>query len=160
MYLLSIHLLSTCTVAAIPCCSFFPRNWLSGLQTTMLKNWMCLSDLTCHNPGVQQHSIEFCRHASSLTERELRFTPSRQLSLSQICIAGLCSPVVTHSIWNAIDFGEEMSRYVHIHGICYVYNMYMFVIFFTYTWTNQILLTAGLFGDYPSSSILHWRAQR
>ena len=83
----NIHLLSTCTVAAIPCCSFFPRNWLSGLQTTMLKNWMCLSDLTCHNPGVQRHWIEFCRHASSVTERELTFTPSRQLSLSQICIA-------------------------------------------------------------------------
>ena len=32
--------------------------------------------------------IEFCRHASSLTDRELTFTPSRQLSLSQICITG------------------------------------------------------------------------
>ncbi len=34
--------------------------------------------------------------------------------------------------------------------------MYMSVIFFTYTRTNQILLFAGLFGNYPSSSILHW----
>jgi hypothetical protein len=75
----------------------------------------------------------------------------------QTCIAGLCTPVVTHSMWNTIVFWEEMSRYVHIHGVCYVYNMYMSVIFFTYTWTNQILLTAGLFGNYPSSSILHWR---
>ncbi len=41
----SILLLSTCTVAAIPCCSFFPRSWLSGLQITMLKSWMCLQDL-------------------------------------------------------------------------------------------------------------------
>ncbi len=32
----SILLLSTCSIAAIHCCSFFPRNWLSGLQTTML----------------------------------------------------------------------------------------------------------------------------
>ena len=34
----NIHLLSMCTstVAAIPCCSFFPRNWLSWLQTTCL----------------------------------------------------------------------------------------------------------------------------
>ena len=71
---------------------------------------------------------------------------------------GVIPEAVTHSIWNAIDFGEEMSRYVHIRGICYVYNMYMSVISFEYTWTNQILHTAGLFGNYPSSSILHWRA--
>ena len=36
--------------------------------------------------------------------------------------------------------------------------MYMSVISYTYTWINQILLFAGLFGNYPSSSILHWRA--
>ncbi len=50
---------------------------------------MCHSDLTGHNPGVQRHSIEFCRHASSQTGRELTSTPSRQLSSSQTCIAGL-----------------------------------------------------------------------
>ena len=94
------------------------------------------------------HVYTLCIHAD---------IASRQLSSSQTCIAGLCAPVVTHSIWNAIDFGEEMSRHVHIHGICYVYNMYMSVISFEYTWTNQILLFAGLFGNYPSSSILHWR---
>ena len=134
--------------------------WLSGLQITMLKSWTCLPDLTRHNPGVQRHSIEFCRHASSLTGRETTLTPFRQLSSSRICIAGLCAPVVTHSIWKTIDFGEEMSRCVHIHGICNVYNMYMLVISYVYTWPELILLTAGLFGNYPSSSILHWRAWR
>jgi hypothetical protein len=59
----------SCTVAAIPCCSFFPRNWLSGLQTTLLRTWMCHPDLTRPNPGVQQHSIEFCRPALCLTRR-------------------------------------------------------------------------------------------
>ena len=29
--------------------------------------------------------------------------------------------------------------------------MYMSVISFTYAWTNQILLFAGMFGNYPSS---------
>ena len=32
--------------------------------------------------------------------------------------------------------------------------MYMSVIFFVYTWPQLILLTAGLFGNYPSTSIL------
>jgi hypothetical protein len=63
-----------CNVKAIPCCSFFPRNWLSGLQTTMLRSLMCHPDLTRHYPGVQQHSIKFCRHAGT----ESTFTPSRQ----------------------------------------------------------------------------------
>ena len=71
---------------------------------------------------------------------------------------GLCAPGVTHSTWNAIDFGDEMSRCVHIHGICIVYYMYMFRIFFVYTCTALTMLTAGLFGNYPSSSILRWRA--
>ena len=115
----NIKQLRTCTVPAILCCNFFHRNWLSGLQTTMLKSWMCLSDLTLHNPGVQRHSIQLCRNASSLTGRETTSTPSRQLSSSQTCIAGLCKPVVTHSMWNAIDFGEQMSRYIHIvYTIC------------------------------------------
>ncbi len=74
----NILLLSMCTVEAIPCCSFFPRNWLSGLQTTMLRSLMCHPDLTRYDPGIQQHSIQFCRHASSLTGTESIFTPSRQ----------------------------------------------------------------------------------
>ncbi len=74
----NILLLSMCTVEAISCCSFFPRYWLSGLQTTMLWSLMCHPDLTRHDPGVQQHSIEFCRHASSLTGTDSTFTPSRQ----------------------------------------------------------------------------------
>ncbi len=53
----------------------------------------------------------------------------------------------------------KMSRCVHIPGICVVYNMYMTVICFVYTCTELIMLT-GLFGNYPSSSILHWRAWR
>ncbi len=69
---------STCTVAAIPCCSFFPRNWLSGLQITMLWSWMCLQDLTRQDPGVRPHSIEFCRHASCLIRAESTFTSSSQ----------------------------------------------------------------------------------
>ena len=93
------------------CCNFFLRNWLSGSPTTMLKSWMCRSDLTRHNPGVQRHSIKFCRHASSLMGRETTFTPSRQLSSSQICIAGLWAPVVTHSIWNTINYS------IYIHGL-------------------------------------------
>ncbi len=74
----TILLLSTCTVAAIPCCSFFHRNWLSGLQITMLWSWMCLQDLTRQDPGVLPHSIEFCRPASCLTRAESTFTPSSQ----------------------------------------------------------------------------------
>ncbi len=75
-----ILLLSTCTVAAIPCCSFFPRNWLSGLQINMLLSWMCLQDLTSQDPGlgVLPHSIEFCRPASRLTSTESTFTPSSE----------------------------------------------------------------------------------
>ena len=41
----------------------------------------------------------------------------------QTCIEGLCAPVVTHSIWNTIDFWEEMSRYVHC-----TYTWYMLCI--------------------------------
>ncbi len=74
----NIVLFRTCTVAAIPCCSIFPRNWLNGLQTTMLWSSMCLPDLTRQNPGALRHSIEFCRHASCLTRAESTFTPSRQ----------------------------------------------------------------------------------
>ena len=131
-------------------------------QTHFYNTWYIpyLSDLTQHNPGVQQHSIEFCRHASSLTGRETTSTPSRQLSSSQTCIVGLCTPVVTHSIWNAIGFGEDMSRCVDIHGICNVYNTYMSMISVVYIWKELILLTAGLFGNYPSSSILLWKAWR
>jgi hypothetical protein len=66
--------MSMCTVKAIPCCSFFPRYWLSGFQTTMLRSSMCHPDLTSHDPGVQQHSIKFCRHALSLTGTESTFT--------------------------------------------------------------------------------------
>ncbi len=58
-------------------------------------------------------------------------------------------------MWNAIDFGEEMSRCEHIRGVCLVYDRYMLVVFFVYTCTELIMLTAGLFGSYPSSSILH-----
>jgi hypothetical protein len=36
----------------------------------------------------------------------------------------------------------------------------MQVIFVLYTCTDLIVLTAGLFGNYASSSILHWRAWR
>ena len=71
---------------------------------------------------------------------------------------GLCAPGVTHSTWSAIDFGEEMSRWIHIHGVCIIYYVYMQVIFVVYTCTDLIVLTAGLFGNYPSTSILHWRA--
>jgi hypothetical protein len=55
----SILLLSTCTVAAIPCCS--SSHPLSGLQilVTMRLSWMCLQDLTRQDPGVLPHSIEF-----------------------------------------------------------------------------------------------------
>ena len=150
-----------CTVAAIPWCSeIVSRGWLSGLQINMLLSWMCLQDLTRPDPGVWPHSIESCRHASCLTRAESTFTPSSQWSSSQICIAGLCAPGVTHSTWNTIDFGEEMSRWVHIHGICIVYHVYMLVIVVLYTCTDLIVLTAGLFDNYPSSSILHWRAWR
>ncbi len=52
-----------------------------------------------------------------------------------------------------------MSRWVYIYGICFVYNMYIMIIFFVNTCTElMIMLTAGLFGNYPSLSILHWRA--
>jgi hypothetical protein len=44
----------------------------------MLLSLMCHPDLTRHDPGVQQHSIEICRHTSSLTGTESTFTPSRQ----------------------------------------------------------------------------------
>ena len=82
--------------------------------------------------GPSLHSIEFCRHASYQTGRDTTSTLSRLFGSSQTCIAGLCAPVVTHSIWSAIDFGEQMSRYIHIHGLCYVYNMYMSVIYHVY----------------------------
>ncbi len=62
------------------------------------------------------------------------------------------------NIWNAIDFGGEMSRWVHIHGICLVYFMNILVICLVYTCTELFMLTAGLFGNDPSTSILHWRA--
>ena len=52
----------------------------------------------------------------------------------------------------------KVCTYYDIHSICIVYYMYMFKIFFVYTCTELIMLTAGLFGNYPSSSILHWRA--
>ena len=57
-----------------------------------------------------------------------------------------------------IAFGGETSRWVYIHGVCNVYTMYMLGICFVYTCTELIMLTAGLFGNYPSLSILHWRA--
>ncbi len=50
-------------------------------------------------------------------------------------------------------------RNVKVGGTCVVYNMYMMLIFLVYTCTELIImLTAGLFGNYPSLSILHWRA--
>ncbi len=55
----SVLLLSTCTVATIPCCSFFPRNWLSGLQITMLLSWMCLQDLTRQDPEPGPQSVSW-----------------------------------------------------------------------------------------------------
>jgi hypothetical protein len=70
----------------------------------------------------------------------------------------IITPDVTHSTWNTINFLDETSRCVHVHGICIVYHMYMLVIFQVYTCTDLIMLTAGLFGNYPSPSILHWRA--
>ncbi len=76
-----ILFLSMCTVKAIPCCSFFPRYWLSGLQTTMLRS---STDLTSHDPGVQQHSIKFCRHASSLTGTESTFTFQSEFQTAEL----------------------------------------------------------------------------
>jgi hypothetical protein len=46
-----------------------------------------------------------------------------------------------------------MSRFIHIHGICLVYVMYIMIICIVYTCTELIMLTAGLFGNDPSSSI-------
>jgi hypothetical protein len=54
----------------------------------------------------------------------------------------------------------KVCTYYDIHGICIVYYMYMFMIFFVYTYTELFVPTAGLFGNYPSSSIIHWRAWR
>ncbi len=53
-----------------------------------------------------------------------------------------------------------MSRRVHKHGKCIVSHVYMQIIIVVYTCTDLIVLTAGLFGNYPSSSILHRRAWR
>ncbi len=51
---------------------------------------------------------------------------------------GLCAPGVTHSTWNAIDFGDEMSRCVHtmiymvyvlyITCICSKYSLYIHIL--------------------------------
>jgi hypothetical protein len=56
---------------------------------------------------------------------------------------------VAHSTWNSIDFWEEMSRWVNKHGICIVSYLYMLGIFVVYTCTELIVLTAGLFSNYP-----------
>ncbi len=53
----------------------------------------------------------------------------------------------------------EKSGWVIIYMV-YVFksDVHILVIFVVYTCTDLIVLTAGLFGNYPSSSILHWRA--
>ena len=93
-----------------PMLHFFPQKlaeWIANNYAEEL-NVPLRPDPT--QPWSTATLIKFCRHASSLTGRETTSTPSRQKSLSQTCITGLCAPVVTHSIWNTIDFGEEMSR--------------------------------------------------
>ncbi len=49
-------------------------------------------------------------------------------------------------------------KWVHIHGICIVSHVCMLIIYLVYTCSELIMLTAGLFGNYPSASILHWGA--
>ena len=58
-------------------------------------------------------------------------------------------PCIYYAIW----FGEEMSRCVHIHGICNVYKTYMSVISIVYIWPELFLLTAGLF--WQLSLLIH-----
>ena len=106
--------------------------WQRARSTRWGWFWYPQYTISVGNIGVQWHTIEFCRHASYLTGRDTTSTPSRLLSSSQTCIAGLWAPVVTHSTWSAINFGEEMSRYIHIHGICCVYIMYISVIYHVY----------------------------
>jgi hypothetical protein len=55
----NILLLSTCTVAAIPCCSFFPRYWLSGFANNYAEELNVPPRTNRQNPGVQPRSIEF-----------------------------------------------------------------------------------------------------
>jgi hypothetical protein len=123
-----------------PLLQFLPQKlavWIANYYAvvTMLGSWMCLQDLTSQDTGVQPHSMEFCRPASCLTCTKSTFAPSSQYSLSQICITGLCAPGVTHSTWNSIDFGEEKSRWVHIHGICIVPSC----ICWSYSWYIHVL---------------------
>ena len=151
VYTLRIHADIACT-----CCSqgfvaliAQTRRPLMAQRTTCQINTMRLILISLiHNQCWKHWSTvtqsNFCRHASYLTGRETTSTPSRLLSSSQTCIAGLCAPVVTHSIWRTIDFGKEMSRYIHIHGICCVYNMYMSVLYHVY-----VCILHGIYMDLP-----------
>ncbi len=95
----SILLLSTCTVAAIPCCSFLPRNWLSGLQITMLLSWMCLQDLTRRDPGVRPHSNR----------------------ILQTCIVPDSRGINIHT-FQSVEFESDLYRGV-MSTRCYPFNM-------------------------------------
>ncbi len=119
----NIHQFSTCIVAAIPCCSFFRRNWMSGV---------------------------FCRHSH---------LPDSWVWVRSVS-RGNARPLLPIQYGAPLVSGKKMSRCVHIHGICHVCNIWMSVISIVYIWYELILLTAGLFGNYSSSSILHWRAGR
>ena len=72
-----------------PMLQFLPQKlaeWIANNYAEEL-NVPLRPDLT--QPWSTATLIEFCRHASSLTGRETTSTPSRQLSSSQTCIAGL-----------------------------------------------------------------------
>ncbi len=116
------HYLSSSTVFQTLPVLTLPNPWLLQLRGRRCEGGHCSSEGGHNMYGIYHvyslyihviyHVYTLCIHA------DIASTPSRQLSSSHTCIAGLCAPVVTHSIWNTIDFGDEMSRYVHIHGIC------------------------------------------
>ncbi len=98
------------STSTIPFCSFFPRNWLSGLPTTWLRSCISLPIKTSPFPQPSIYA-NLLRDSSCLTRVESIFTPLRQLNLSQICIAGLCALSASPSISKSTDFVEETSRY-------------------------------------------------
>ncbi len=109
-------------------------------RSTATLNRILQTCLVSDSRGINIHTFQTVEFESDLYHRVMR---------------ARCYPFNMERRRNA-----KVCTYYDIHGICIVYYMYMLEIFFVYTYAELFVLTAGLFGNYPSSSIIHWRVWR
>ncbi len=117
------------------------------------KTWPVKTLEYCH---TQSNSADL--HRVWLARNRHSHLPVSRVRVRPVLL-GYAHPVLPIQHGTPLISGKKC-QVQYIYMVYTVSHMYMLFIFVVHTCTDLIVLTAGLFGNYPSSSILHWGAWR